>query len=202
MEACTLEKPESKFVYFIIYERTCFRCSQCRAFLLLLRVLSHNSSHFLGRSRFVRFRQAAFSLMNTKQSLPQEDPDAVMVDPPKENEGSVALQSFPSPTKSMCSPIETNDTHGLIDSSHKSSQASVGPEPLCHLSPKHIWETLYQTEPHQSSTTLSNTFPRGSFNSMRRASSVHEMEAYSSNSKSIFKDCHTSEGMYRTTECT
>uniref|UniRef100_A0A8C2WQ31 Potassium voltage-gated channel subfamily H member 7 n=1 Tax=Cyclopterus lumpus TaxID=8103 RepID=A0A8C2WQ31_CYCLU len=152
-------------------------------------------------TKFVRFRQAAFSLMNTKQSLPQEDPDAVMVDPPKENEGSVALQSFPSPTKSMCSPIETNDTHGLIDSSHQSSQASVGPEPLGHSSPKHIWETLYQTEPHQSSTTLSNTFPRGSFNSMRRASSVHEMEAYSSNSKSIFKDRHTSEGMYRTTVC-
>ncbi|XP_068560115.1 potassium voltage-gated channel subfamily H member 7 [Cebidichthys violaceus] len=148
------------------------------------------------RSRFFRFRHAALSLMNTKQSLPQEDPDAVMVDPPKENEGSVALRSFPSPTKSICSPIETNDTHGLIGSSHHSSQASVGPEPLGHSSPKHLWEKLYQTEPHQSSTTLSNTFPRGSINSMRRASSVHEMEVYSSNSKSIFKDRHTSEGAF------
>ncbi|XP_031714287.1 voltage-gated inwardly rectifying potassium channel KCNH7 isoform X1 [Anarrhichthys ocellatus] len=148
------------------------------------------------RSRFFRFRHAALSLMNTKQSLPQEDPDAVMVDPPKENEGSVALRSFPSPTKSICSPIETNDTHGLIGSSHHSSQASVGPEPLGHSSPKHIWEKLYQTGPHQSSTTLSNTFPRGSINSMRRASSVHEMEVYSSNSKSLFKDRHTSDGAF------
>ncbi|XP_068428525.1 potassium voltage-gated channel subfamily H member 7-like [Clinocottus analis] len=148
------------------------------------------------RSRFVRFRQAALSLMNTKQSLPQEDPDAVLVDPPKENEGSVALQSFPSPTKSICSPIETNDTHGLIDSSHQSSQASVGPEPLGHSSPKHLWDNLYQTEPHQSSITLSNTFPRGSINSIRRASSVHEMEVYSSNSKSIFMDHHTGEGAF------
>ncbi|XP_054471146.1 potassium voltage-gated channel subfamily H member 7-like [Anoplopoma fimbria] len=153
------------------------------------------------RSRFFRFRHAALSLMNTKQSLPQEDPDAVMVDLPKENEGSMALQSFPSPTKSICSPIETNDRHGLIGSSHHSSQASVGPEPLDHSSPKHLWDKLYQTEPHLSSTALSNTFPRGSINSMRRASSVHEMEAYSLNSKSIFNDRHTNEGMYRTTVC-
>uniref|UniRef100_A0A3Q0SQS1 Potassium voltage-gated channel subfamily H member 7 n=1 Tax=Amphilophus citrinellus TaxID=61819 RepID=A0A3Q0SQS1_AMPCI len=99
-----------------------------------------NSHQWLagGRSRFFRFRQAALSLMNTnKQSLPQEDPDAVMVDLPKEDEDSVALESFPSPTKSICSPIEANDTHALIGSSHHSSQ------------------------PHHS---------------MRRASSVHEIE--------------------------
>lgn len=132
--------------------------------------------------------------MNTnKQSLPQEDPDAVMVDSPKETEDSVPLQSFPSPTKSLCSPIEANDTQGLISSSHHSSQASVGPEPVDHSSPKLPWEKLYQTE-QQSSTTLSNTFPRGSINSMRRASSVHEIEGYS-NSKSIFGDRHTNEGM-------
>ncbi|XP_076602469.1 voltage-gated inwardly rectifying potassium channel KCNH7 isoform X1 [Chaetodon auriga] len=144
------------------------------------------------RSRFFRFRQAALSLMNTnKQSLPQEDPDAVMVDSPKDNEDSVALQNFPSPTKSLCSPIEANDTHGLIGSSHHSSQASIGPEPLDHSSPKLPWEKLYQTE-LQTSTTLSNTFPRGSINSMRRASSVHEIEGYS-NSKGVFRDRHTSE---------
>ncbi|XP_051259081.1 potassium voltage-gated channel subfamily H member 7-like isoform X2 [Dicentrarchus labrax] len=148
------------------------------------------------RSRFFRFRQAALSLMNTnKQSLPQEDPDAVMVDSPKENEDSVALQNFPSPTKSLCSPIEANDTHGLIGSSHHSSQASIGPEPLDHSSPKLPWEKLYQTEQHQTSTTLSNTFPRGSINSMRRASSVHEIEGYS-NSKSAFRDRHTNEGPF------
>uniref|UniRef100_A0A3B4ZI56 Potassium voltage-gated channel subfamily H member 7 n=1 Tax=Stegastes partitus TaxID=144197 RepID=A0A3B4ZI56_9TELE len=145
-------------------------------------------------NRFFRFRQAALSLMNTnKQSLPQEDPDAVMVDSPKEDEDSVALESFPSPTKSICSPIEANDTHALIGSSHHSSQGSVGPEPVDHSSPKLPWEKLYHTEPHQSSTSLSNTFPRDSISSMRRASSVHEIEGYSSNSKSFFRDRHTSE---------
>ncbi|KAL3970012.1 proto-oncogene serine/threonine-protein kinase Pim-1 [Sarotherodon galilaeus] len=149
------------------------------------------------RSRFFRFRQAALSLMNTnKQSLPQEDPDAVMVDLPKEDEDSVALESFPSPTKSICSPIEANDTHALIGSSHHSSQASVGPEPLDHSSPKLPWEKLYHSEPHQSSTSLSNTFPRGSISSMRRASSVHEIEGYSSNSKNLFRDRHTNEGPF------
>ena len=184
------------WLYFIHYVKNmahgwlCFSVLYSKQLTSLLVICSH----FLG-SRFFRFRQAALSLMNTKQSLPQEDPDAVMVDQPKENEGSMALQSFPSPTKSICSPIETNDTHGLIGSSHHSSQASVGPEPIDHSSPILLWEKLYQTEPQQSSTTLSNTFPRGSFNSMRRASSVHEIEAYSSNSKSIFGDRTTSEGM-------
>ncbi|CAB1459417.1 unnamed protein product [Pleuronectes platessa] len=147
-------------------------------------------------SRFFRFRQAALSLMNTKQSLPQEDPDAVMVDSPKENQNSVALQNLPSPAKSVCSPIEANDTHALISSSRHSSQASVGPEPLDHSSPKLLWEKLYQMEAHQSSTSLSNTFPRGSISSMRRASSVHEIEAYSSNSKGVFRDRHSNEGPF------
>uniref|UniRef100_A0A3P9JW10 Potassium voltage-gated channel subfamily H member 7 n=1 Tax=Oryzias latipes TaxID=8090 RepID=A0A3P9JW10_ORYLA len=151
----------------------------------------------LRRSRFFRFRQAALSLMNTnKQSLPQEDPDAVMVDSPKEDEGSVALDSFPSPTKSVCSPTEVNDTHALISSSHHCSQTSIGPEPLDHSSLKLPWEKLYQTESHQSSTSLSNTFPRGSTSSMRRASSIHEIEGYSSNSKSVFGDRQTGEGPF------
>ncbi|XP_072300456.1 voltage-gated inwardly rectifying potassium channel KCNH7-like [Eucyclogobius newberryi] len=150
------------------------------------------------RSRFFRFRQAALSLMNTKQSLPQEDPDAVMVDSPKDTDDCLALQSFPSPTKSICSPMEANDTHALISSSHHSSQASiVGPEPVDHSSPKLLWDKLYQVEPQQSCTSLSNTFPRGSISSMRRASSVHEIEGYCFNSKNVvLRDRHTSEGPF------
>uniref|UniRef100_A0A3Q2Q481 Potassium voltage-gated channel subfamily H member 7 n=1 Tax=Fundulus heteroclitus TaxID=8078 RepID=A0A3Q2Q481_FUNHE len=102
-----------------------------------------------------------------------------------------------SPTKSdQSDPVEANDTHALISSSHHSSQASIGPEPLDHSSLKVPWDKLYQTEPHQSSTSLSNTFPRGSTSSMRRASSIHEIEGYSSNSKSVFRDRHTSEGPF------
>ncbi|KAM9710190.1 voltage-gated inwardly rectifying potassium channel KCNH7 isoform 2-T2 [Menidia menidia] len=150
------------------------------------------------RSRFFRFRQAALSLMNTnKQSLPQEDPDAVTVDSPKEEADSVPLESFPSPTRSICSPVEANDTRALIGSSHHSSKASIGPEPLDHSSLKLPWEKLYQTETQQSSTSLSNTFPRGSTSSMRRASSIHEIEGYSSNSKSFFRDRYTSEGPFK-----
>uniref|UniRef100_A0A3B3ZSJ9 Cyclic nucleotide-binding domain-containing protein n=1 Tax=Periophthalmus magnuspinnatus TaxID=409849 RepID=A0A3B3ZSJ9_9GOBI len=153
------------------------------------------------KSRFFRFRQAALSLMNTnKQSLPQEDPDAVMVDSPKDTDDCLALQSFPSPTKSICSPMEANDTHALISSSHHSSQVPIigGPEPVDHSSPKLLWDKLYQVEPHQSSTSLSNTFPRGSISSMRRASSVHEIEGYSCNSKNaVLRDRHTSEDNVR-----
>lgn len=149
-----------------------------------------------GRSKFFRFRQAALSLMTTnKQSLPQEDPDAVTVDSPKESDGSVALQSFPSPTKNTCGSAEANDMHALIGSSHRSSQASVGHEPLEHSSLKDPWEKLCQAEQQQSSTPLSNTFPRGSISSMRRASSVHDMEGFSSNPNNLFGDRHASEGI-------
>uniref|UniRef100_A0A4W5RWP0 Potassium voltage-gated channel subfamily H member 7 n=1 Tax=Hucho hucho TaxID=62062 RepID=A0A4W5RWP0_9TELE len=131
----------------------------------------------LGKGRFFRFRQAALSLVSNKQSLPQEDPDAVMVDSPS----SVALTNFQSPpTKENCSPTTAKDTRALISSSHHSSQASLhGPGPLSHSSPKqHPWDRLYQTEAHQSTTCLAHNISRGSISgsSMRRASSVHDIE--------------------------
>uniref|UniRef100_A0A8C7V5X9 Cyclic nucleotide-binding domain-containing protein n=1 Tax=Oncorhynchus mykiss TaxID=8022 RepID=A0A8C7V5X9_ONCMY len=151
------------------------------------------------KGRFFRFRQAALSLVSNKQSLPQEDPDAVVVDSlsPKQNEDSVALTNFQSPpTEDNCSPTDANDTRALISSSHHSSQASVhGPGPLDHSSPKqHPWDRLYQTEAHQSTTCLAHTISRGSISgsSMRRASSVHDIEGFS-NSKSMFRDRHASE---------
>ncbi|XP_014028637.1 potassium voltage-gated channel subfamily H member 7 [Salmo salar] len=146
------------------------------------------------KGRFFRFRQAALSLVSNKQSLPQEDPDAVMVDSPS---SSVALTNFQSPpTKENCSPTNAKDTRALISSSHHSSQASLhGPGPLSHSSPKQYpWERLYQTEAHQSTTCLGHTISRGSISgsSMRRASSVHDIEGFS-NSKSMFRDRHASE---------
>ncbi|XP_045560587.1 potassium voltage-gated channel subfamily H member 7 isoform X2 [Salmo salar] len=154
------------------------------------------------KGRFFRFRQAAFSLVSNKQSLPQEDPDAVMVDSPspKQNEDSVALTNFQSPpTEDNCSPTDANDTRALISSSHHSSQASVhGPGPLDHSSPKqHPWDRLYQTEAHQSTTCLAHTISRGSISgsSMRRASSVQDIEGFN-NSKSMFRDRHASEGPF------
>uniref|UniRef100_A0A8C7MQD9 Potassium voltage-gated channel subfamily H member 7 n=1 Tax=Oncorhynchus kisutch TaxID=8019 RepID=A0A8C7MQD9_ONCKI len=138
-------------------------------------------------------------LVSNKQSLPQEDPDAVVVDSPspKQNEDSVALTNFQSPpTEDNCSPTDANDTRALISSSHHSSQASVhGPGPVDHSSPKqHPWDRLYQTEAHQSTTCLAHTISRGSISgsSMRRASSVHDIEGFS-NSKSMFRDRHASE---------
>ncbi|XP_010889176.1 potassium voltage-gated channel subfamily H member 7 isoform X2 [Esox lucius] len=152
------------------------------------------------KGRFFRFRQAALSLVSNKQSLPQDDPDAVTVDcpSPNQNKGSVSPTDFQSsPTKEKCSPTEGNDTRALIGSSHQSSLASVrGHEPLDHSSPKqHPWDRLYQMEGHQSTTCLAHTISRGSLSegSMRRASSVHDIEGFS-NSKNMFRDRHASEG--------
>ncbi|KAG7269112.1 hypothetical protein CRUP_008413 [Coryphaenoides rupestris] len=154
--------------------------------------------------RFFRFRQAALSLMGaSKQSLPQEDPDAVLVDSPKPPPGDQdpgPLRSSPSPTKGSCSPTDpdANDMRALIVSSRRSSQASAGPRPrpLDHSSPKHRWEKLYQSGEQQSSNSLANIFPRDSLGSMRRASSVHDMEGFSCNSKGLFRDRHASEGPF------
>ncbi|CAL8321436.1 unnamed protein product [Merluccius merluccius] len=153
------------------------------------------------RKRFFRFRQAALSLMGTsKQSLPQEDPDAVLVDSskPPEDRDSVPPRSSPSPTKGSCSPTDPdgNDTRALIGSSRRSSHAGVGAGPLDHSSPKHPWEKLHQHGEQQSSNSLSNTFPRDSVGSMRRASSVHDMEGFSCNAKGLLRDRHASEGPF------
>ncbi|KAL0963792.1 hypothetical protein UPYG_G00313640 [Umbra pygmaea] len=152
-----------------------------------------------GKGRFFRFRQAALSLVSNKQSLPQDDPDAVTVDSssPKQNKDSVSLTNFQStPTKDKISPVDGNDTQALIGSSHLSSQSSVHrQEPQDHSSPKqHPWDRLYQMEGHQSTTCLSHTMSRGSLSggSMRRASSVQDIEGFS-NSNSMFRDRHASE---------
>uniref|UniRef100_A0A6Q2XZ95 Cyclic nucleotide-binding domain-containing protein n=1 Tax=Esox lucius TaxID=8010 RepID=A0A6Q2XZ95_ESOLU len=161
--------------------------------------LNHTSPERTDFRRFFRFRQAALSLVSNKQSLPQDDPDAVTVDcpSPNQNKGSVSPTDFQSsPTKEKCSPTEGNDTRALIGSSHQSSLASVrGHEPLDHSSPKqHPWDRLYQMEGHQSTTCLAHTISRGSLSegSMRRASSVHDIEGFS-NSKNMFRDRHASE---------
>ncbi|CAL8268642.1 unnamed protein product, partial [Lota lota] len=158
------------------------------------------------RKRFFRFRQAALSLMGTtKQSLPQEDPDAVLVDSPRPPEGqdAVAPRSPPSPTKGSCGPAEpdANDTRALIGSSRRTSRASEGPRPregprpLDHSSPKPPWEKLHQGE-EQSSGSLSHPVPRDSLGSVRRASSLHDMEGFSCNAKGLFRERHGSEGPF------
>jgi len=161
-----------------------------------------------GKGRFFRFRLPALPLLGiSKQSLPQEDPDVVMVDSPRHSDGSVATRDYQLPTtRESCSPSYANDTRALIGPSHCSTPVSG---PLDHSSPKGPWDRIYpdqditQTQ-HQSQEGtliaapsipgLTPTASRESMSSIRRASSVHDIEGFGSKSKIAFRDRHSSEG--------
>ncbi|XP_067349387.1 potassium voltage-gated channel subfamily H member 7 isoform X2 [Channa argus] len=159
------------------------------------------------KGRFFRFRFPALHLLGiSKQSLPQEDPDAVMVDSPRHSDGSVATHDYQLPTtRDSCSPSYANDTRALIGPSHCSTPVSG---PLDHSSPKGPWnkvcsdQAITQTQQQRQEDTLiaaqsipglTPTASRESMCSIRRASSVHDMEGFESNSKMAFRDRHASE---------
>lgn len=176
-----------------------------------LQRLNHTSPSKADRKgKFFRFRFPAIPLLGiSKQSLPQEDPDAVMVDSPHHSDGSVATRDYQLPTtRESCSPSYANDTRALIGPSHCSTPVSG---PLDHSSPKGPWDHIYpdqdpQTQHHSQEDTLmaapsiaglTPTASRDSVCSMRRASSVHDMEGSGSNShKMAFRDRHASEGPF------
>ncbi|XP_068165359.1 potassium voltage-gated channel subfamily H member 7 isoform X2 [Antennarius striatus] len=158
------------------------------------------------RGRFFRFRFPALPLLGiSKQSLPQEDPDAVMVDSPRHSDGSVATRDYQLPaTRESCSPSYANDTRALIGPSHCSTPVSG---PLDHSSPKGPWDRMHpdhpgaQTQSQEDTLTAAPSIPgltptasKDSMSSIRRASSVHDMEGFGGNSKTVFRDRHASEG--------
>ncbi|XP_075036854.1 voltage-gated inwardly rectifying potassium channel KCNH7 isoform X3 [Mixophyes fleayi] len=138
------------------------------------------------------FRLPSLRLLNyRKQSLPQEDPDAVIVDSSKHSDDSMAMKHFKSPTKESCSPSEADDTKALIDSNKCSPLVNIT-GPLDHSSPKRQFDQLFPDMLHDGSH-LSHARSKESICSMRRASSVHDIEGFSIHPKSVFRDRHASE---------
>ncbi|KAG2458942.1 KCNH7 protein, partial [Polypterus senegalus] len=147
------------------------------------------------KGRFFRLRLPGLRLLGTaKQSLPQEDPDAVMVDAPKQSDDSVAMKHFKTPTKESCSPSDADDTKALIGSSPCPALVNIS-GPLDHSSPKQQWDKLYP-DMLESRACLSHARSKESICSMRRASSVHDIEGFRVNAKSVFRDRHASEGPF------
>ncbi|XP_040331143.1 voltage-gated inwardly rectifying potassium channel KCNH7 isoform X6 [Herpailurus yagouaroundi] len=126
-----------------------------------------------------------------KQSLPQEDPDVVVIDSSKHSDDSVAMKHFKSPTKESCSPSEADDTKALIQPGKCSPLVNIS-GPLDHSSPKRQWDRLYP-DMLQSSSQLTHSRSKESICSIRRASSVHDIEGFSVHPKNIFRDRHASE---------
>ncbi|XDA72633.1 hypothetical protein R6Z07F_002912 [Ovis aries] len=129
-----------------------------------------------------------------KQSLPQEDPDVVVIESSKHSDDSVAMKHLKSPTKESCSPSEADDTKALIQPGKCSPLVNIS-GPLDHSSPKRQWDRLYP-DMLQSSSQLTHSRSKESLCSIRRASSVHDIEGFSVHPKNIFRDRHASEGPF------
>lgn len=149
---------------------------------------------YLHVGKLFGFRLPGLRLLTyRKQSLPQEDPDAVIIDSSKHSDDSVALKHFKSPTKESCSPSEVDDTKALIQPSKCSPLVNIS-GPLDHSSPKQQWDRLYP-DTIQTSNPLTHSRSKESICSIRRASSVHDIEGFNVHAKNIFRDRHASEGM-------
>ncbi|XP_061552285.1 potassium voltage-gated channel subfamily H member 7-like [Phycodurus eques] len=139
----------------------------------------------------------------SKQSLPQEDPDGLMVDSPCHSDDSVAMCNDRLPNiRDSWSPPNPNDTRTLIAPSFCSTPVSA---PLDHSSPKGVWGRLYPDEAvvkSQGDTmfaapSIPGLIPnasRDSVCSIRRASSLYDVDGFRSCSKMAFRDRHASEG--------
>ncbi|NXF15076.1 KCNH7 protein, partial [Rhodinocichla rosea] len=164
--------------------------------ILPSKLVNHGNNLSSGSSsgRLFGFRLPGLRLLTyRKQSLPQEDPDAVIIDSSKHSDDSVAMKHFKSPTKESCSPSEVDDTKALIQHSKCSPLVNIS-GPLDHSSPKQQWDRLYP-DMIQTSNPLTHSRSKESLCSIRRASSVHDIEGFNVHPKNIFRDRHASEGM-------
>ncbi|XP_078083826.1 potassium channel, voltage gated eag related subfamily H, member 7b [Mustelus asterias] len=144
------------------------------------------------RGRFFRLKLPAIRLLtSSKQSLPQEDPDAVIVEPSQVSDDSLAMKDLKSPTSESCGPSEFEDTKALTEPDSSPPFVNL-PGPLDHSSPKRHWDGL-NPDTLQSTSGLTYSQSRESVCSMRRASSAHDIEGYHVNSRIIFRDRHASE---------
>ncbi|XP_030636864.1 potassium voltage-gated channel subfamily H member 7 [Chanos chanos] len=160
------------------------------------------------KGRFFRFRlPAPLSMLGvSKQSLPQEDPDEVTVhSPEKKNDRPPSLSSSSSssvslslsprdlhpPTGESCSPSYGNDTQALIRPSLLGSCSPLS-GPQDHSSPRGPWE---RTGP-QGPLSASGRASQDSTCSLRRASSVHDIQGLGANTHRTYRDRHASEGPF------
>ncbi|XP_039609761.1 potassium voltage-gated channel subfamily H member 2 isoform X1 [Polypterus senegalus] len=127
------------------------------------------------------------SLAASKQSLPQEDPDAVVVDLSKPSRESLALGEFLSSSDRVGSPSterqeQPEDQQALINGD---------PEPLNHSSPL---PNRLNPDVSFSNCSLTRSRSRESFYSVRRASSVDDIEAMKADVDRSFRSRHASTG--------
>ncbi|XP_061128019.1 potassium voltage-gated channel subfamily H member 7 [Syngnathus typhle] len=151
------------------------------------------------KRRFFPFRLPVLPLLGiSKQSLPQEDPDDVMVESPCHSDDSITMCNDQlANIQESWSRSNPNDT--LIVPSFSSTPVSG---PLDHSSPKGPWDRLYPDAKCQEDTIIATpsipgltpTASKESVCSVRKASSLYDVDGFRSNSKEASRDRHDSEG--------
>uniref|UniRef100_A0A8C6VP23 Potassium voltage-gated channel subfamily H member 7 n=1 Tax=Naja naja TaxID=35670 RepID=A0A8C6VP23_NAJNA len=115
------------------------------------------------------------------------DPDQLKVD-------SAFHPSEVAKLRTQIQPSEGDDTKALIQPRTCSPPVNIS-GPLDHSSPKQQWDRLYPDMLH-SSAALTLAQSKESISSIRRASSVHNIEGFTIHPKNMFRDRHASEGPF------
>ncbi|XP_063159249.1 potassium voltage-gated channel subfamily H member 2 isoform X2 [Candoia aspera] len=149
----------------------------------LLTSSAKNTNHWVspatwlptGRGKSFRLKlPALLALAGSKQSLPQDDPDeAVVVDFSKQSSESMALDEVTSSLDNHCLGCEEpEDQRALMEHGGRGSKEP----PITHSSPRADKAHL-RLEASFSNCSLTRSRSRESFYSVRRASSVDDIEA-------------------------
>ncbi|XP_053569233.1 potassium voltage-gated channel subfamily H member 2 [Bombina bombina] len=130
-----------------------------------------------GKSFRLKF-PTLLNLAGSKHSLPQEDPDVVVVDLNKHRSDSVALEEVTMIPVDNCISIQPEDQQALISTTEPKvpREDEEGRDPALQSSPRTDKDHL-NLDISFSNCSLTRSRSRESFYSIRRASSVDDIEA-------------------------
>ncbi|XP_063780738.1 potassium voltage-gated channel subfamily H member 2 isoform X2 [Pseudophryne corroboree] len=151
-------------------------------------------SHWFPPARGKSFRlkiPALLALAGSKQSLPQEDPDVVVVDFSKHNSDSIALEDVTVTPVDNCIASHPEDQHALLGSTEPKAFSEDGP--TVQSSPRADKDHL-NLDMSFSNCSLTRSRSRESFYSIRRASSVDDIEAMKVELDKKFRSRNSSTG--------
>ncbi|XP_043922258.1 potassium voltage-gated channel subfamily H member 2-like [Protopterus annectens] len=150
-----------------------------------------------GRGRGFKLKLPTLrSLTASKQSLPQEDPESVIVDFSKHSAESVAMDEVNSITGNNCISSQPEDQKALIESENQAGleEAERSTEPMDHSSPRDNKDFHLNLDMSFSNYSLTRSRSRDSCYSVRRASSVDDIEAMKGDMDKKFRSRHASTG--------
>ncbi|XP_069815377.1 voltage-gated inwardly rectifying potassium channel KCNH2 isoform X3 [Dendropsophus ebraccatus] len=156
------------------------------------RVQSHWFPSGRGKSFRLKF-PALLTLTGSKQSLPQEDPDVVVVDFSKHSGDSMALEDVTVAPVDNCVGSRPEDQQALISVPEPKKEEDGGKDPAVQSSPRADKDHL-NLDMSFSNCSLTRSRSRESFYSVRRASSVDDIEAMKVDLDKKFRKRNSSTG--------